>query len=109
MKPLQRRRSNIGPALHPRTEQRIIFDLLWDDPDFRLASDLTTIWALKKRLQRGRKFLLLVTIFGTNVLHAVPEVSVRRLDLVSLEELKKLATGSVETVRVKRILGRMAS
>jgi hypothetical protein len=59
-------------------------------------------------LQRGRKFLLLVTIFGTNVLHAVPEVSVRRLDLVSLEELKKLATGS-ETVRVERILGRMAS
>jgi hypothetical protein len=50
-----------------------------------------------------------VTIFGTNVLHAVPEVSVRRLDLVSLEELKKLAIGSVETVRVKRILGRMAS
>jgi hypothetical protein len=37
------------------------------------------------------------------------EVSVRRLDLVSLEELKKLATGSAETVMVKRILGRMAS
>jgi hypothetical protein len=34
---------------------------------------------------------------------------VRRLDLVSLEEMKKLATGSVETVRVKRILGRMES
>src|SRR6478752_2524449 len=107
MKPLQRRRPNFGPALHPRTEQRIIFDLLWDDPDFRLASDLTTQWALKKRLQRGRKFLLLVTIFGTNVLHAVPEVSVRRLDLVSLEELNKLATGSVETVRDKSILGRI--
>ena len=109
MKPLQRRRSNIGPALHPRTEQRIIFDLLWDDPDFRLTSDLTTQWALKKRLQRGRKFLLLVTVFGTNVLQAVPEVSVRRLDLVSLEELKKLATGSVETAWFKRILGQMAS
>jgi hypothetical protein len=54
----------------------------------------------------GRKFLLLLTIFGTNVLHAVPEVSVRRMDLVSLEEMKKLATGSVETVRIK---GRMAS
>lgn len=27
----------------------------------------------------------------------------------SLEELKKLAAGSVEAVRVKRILGRMAS
>ncbi|RSH89897.1 hypothetical protein EHS25_001883 [Saitozyma podzolica] len=31
-----------------------------DDPDFRLASDLTTQWALKKGLQQGRKFLLLV-------------------------------------------------
>jgi hypothetical protein len=93
----------------PHKEQRIIFDLLWDDPDFQLASNLTTQWALKKRLQRGRRFLLLVTIFGTNVLHAVPEVSVRRLDLASLEELKKQATGSVETVRVKRILGRMTS
>jgi hypothetical protein len=30
-------------------------------------------------------------------------------DLVSLEELKKLAAGSVEAVRVKRILGRMES
>jgi hypothetical protein len=38
-----------------------------------------------------------------------PEVSVRPLYLVSLEELKKLATGSVETVKVERILGRMAS
>jgi hypothetical protein len=44
-----------------------------------------------------------------NVLHAVPEVSVRRLDLVSLEELKDVATGSVETVRAKTTLGRMAS
>jgi hypothetical protein len=77
MKPLQGRRPNFGPALHPRTEQRIIFDLLWDDPDFRLASDLTTQWTLKKRLHLGRKFLLLVTIFRTNVLHAVPEVSGR--------------------------------
>jgi hypothetical protein len=42
MKPLQRRRSNIGPALHPRTEQRIILDQLWDNHDFRLASNLTT-------------------------------------------------------------------
>jgi hypothetical protein len=36
MKPLQRRRPNFGPALHPRTEQRIFFDLLWDYPAFRL-------------------------------------------------------------------------
>jgi hypothetical protein len=107
---LQRRRPNIGPTLHPRTEQRIIFDLLCDEPDSRSASkDLTTKWALKKRMQRGRRFLFLVTIFRMNVLHAVPEVSVRRLDLVSLEELKDVATGSVETVRAKTTLGRMAS
>jgi hypothetical protein len=49
------------------------------DPDFRLASDLTTQWALNKRLQPGRKSLLLVTILVTNVLYAVPEVSVRQL------------------------------
>jgi hypothetical protein len=48
--------------------------------------------------------------------HFPNECSTRRpggvgasIGLVSLEELKKLATGSVETVRVKRILGRMAS
>jgi hypothetical protein len=51
-------------------------------------------------LQRKRKFLLLVNI----VLHAVPEVSVHRLDRVKLEGLKKLATGSVDTVKVKRTL-----
>jgi hypothetical protein len=45
----------------------------------------------------------------TNLLRGVPEASVGRLDLVSLEDLKKLAFGSVETDRVKRILGRMAS
>jgi hypothetical protein len=55
----------------------------------------------QETLQRGRKCLLLVTILRTNVLHAVPEVSVRRLDLVSLEELKKLAAGSVETVSLR--------
>jgi hypothetical protein len=64
-----------------------------------LASDLTTQWALKKRFQQGRKFLLLVTNFGIIVLHAVPEVSVL---LVSLGALKRMAIGSVETDRVER-------
>ena len=42
---------------------------------------------LKKRLQRGRKFELLVRIFGTGILSAVPEVSVSRVDQVRLEDL----------------------
>jgi hypothetical protein len=62
---------------------------------------------LKKRLQRSRKILLLVKIFRENILHAVPEVSVTRLDSVKLEDLTKLVTGLVETNKVKRILARM--
>ena len=41
---------------------------------------------MKKRLQRGRKFELLVRIFGTDILHAVPEVSVSCLDGVRLAD-----------------------
>jgi hypothetical protein len=69
--------------------------------------DLATLWSLKKRLQRGRKFVLLVKIFGKDILFVVPEVSVTRLDGVKLEDLVKLETGSVETNRVTRILARM--
>jgi hypothetical protein len=69
--------------------------------------DLATLWSLKKRLQRGRKFVLLVKIFGKDILYVVPEVSVTRLDGVKLEDLVKLETGSVETNRVTRILARM--
>jgi SNF2 family DNA or RNA helicase len=97
-------------GLHPRTEQKVIFDMLCNEPDFQVASkDLTTQWSVKKRLQRGRKFLLLVKLFGEKILHAGPEVSVTRLELVKLEDLTKLATGSAETSRVKRILARMGS
>ena len=82
--------------------------MLCNEPDFQVASkDLTTLWNLKKRLQRSRKFLLLVKAFGENVLHAVPEVSVTRLESVKLEDLRKLVTGSVEANKVKRILARM--
>jgi hypothetical protein len=71
--------------------------------------DLATLWSLKKRLQRGRKFVLLVKIFGKDILFVVPEVSVTRLDGVKLEDLVKLETGSVETNRVTRILARIKS
>jgi hypothetical protein len=98
----------MGSSLHPRTEQKVLFETLCNEPDFQVASmDLTTLWNLKKRLQRSRKFLLLVRTFGENVLHAVPEVSVIRLDSVKLEDLTKLVTGSVEANKVKRILARM--
>jgi hypothetical protein len=98
----------MGSSLHPRTEQKVLFDMLCNEPDFQVASmDLTTLCKLKKRLQRSRKFLLLVKAFGENILHAVPEVSVARLDSVKLEDLTKLVTGSVEANKVKRILARM--
>ena len=47
-------------------------------------------FALQKRLQRARKFLLLVDVFGPFVLNVVPEVSVSRLDMVKLDDLLKL-------------------
>jgi hypothetical protein len=45
---------------------------------------------LQKRLQRARKFLLLVDVFGPFVLNVIPEVSVSRLDMVKLDDLYKL-------------------
>jgi hypothetical protein len=41
-------------------------------------------------LQRARKFLLLVDVFGPFVLNVIPEVSVSRLDMVKLDDLYKL-------------------
>jgi hypothetical protein len=57
----------------------------------------------------AESFVLLVKIFGKDILYAVPEVSVTRLDGVKLEDLVKLETGSVETNRVTRILARIKS
>jgi hypothetical protein len=63
--------------------------------------------ALQKRLQRARKFLLLVDAFGMSVLDSVPEVSVSRVDVLRMEELRSLADGScmkkeVESIRQKQ-------
>jgi hypothetical protein len=70
-------------GFHPRTEQKVIFEMLCNEPDFQVATtDLTNLWSLKKRWQQGRKFLLVVNTFGENSLHAVPELSVTRLDAV---------------------------
>ncbi|KAJ9091913.1 hypothetical protein QFC21_007026 [Naganishia friedmannii] len=63
--------------------------------------------ALQKRLQRARKFSLLVDTFGMSVLNSVPEVSVSRVDVLPMEELRSLADGScmkkeVESIRQKQ-------
>jgi hypothetical protein len=69
--------------------------------------DIKAKSSLKKRLQRGRKFVLLVKALGNDILYAVPEVSVTRLDAIRLEELALLCAGSIEEAKVKMILSRM--
>jgi hypothetical protein len=71
------------------------------------ALDAKAKSTLKKRLQRGRKFLLLTKALGTGILCAVPEVSVTRLDAIRLEELALLCLGSIEEAKIKVILGKM--
>jgi len=62
---------------------------------------------LQKRLQRARKFVILVDVFGERVLQLVPEISVSRLDLVRLEDLQKIASGSIEQKRVQNIKNKL--
>ena len=71
-----KRNSTPDNSMHPRTAQAILFDLLCEQPGFEvIATDTTARATLKKRLQRGRKFEILVQIFGQNILRAVPESS----------------------------------
>ncbi|KAJ9126261.1 hypothetical protein QFC24_001989 [Naganishia onofrii] len=63
--------------------------------------------ALQKRLQRARKFLLLVDVFGMPVLDSVPEVSVTRVDALRVSDLRALSDGTffkaeVESIRRKQ-------
>jgi hypothetical protein len=51
--------------------------------------------------------VLLVKALGNDILYAVPEVSVTRLDAIRLEELALLCAGSIEEAKVKMILSRM--
>ena len=53
---------------------------------------------MQKRLQRARKFLLLVDVFGPFVLNVVPEISVSRLDTVKLDDLYKLDSNGLNEV-----------
>jgi hypothetical protein len=94
---------------HPRAKQQAVFELLWADPCFeKVAENATARSAVKKRLQRARKFAIMVDIFGVTVLNAVPEVCVTQLDRVRLEELSLWSTGSMELSKIKMIIGQMA-
>src|SRR3954451_9315758 len=80
------RKSAASTGVHPRTSQKLIFEQLCNEPCFvRAQMDIKAKASLKKRLQRGRKFLLLAKALGIDVLYAVPEVSVTRLDAIRLE------------------------
>ena len=74
-----------------RVQQQRLFTLLCERPAF-VASAVPgpARFALQKRLQRARKFLLLVDVFGPFVLNAIPDVSASRLDIVKLDDLHKL-------------------
>jgi hypothetical protein len=63
---------------------------------------------IKKRLQRARKFLMIVELFGKTVLNAAPGVSVSRLDLVSLQMLAGLVqegNGNLTVETIRRNIG----
>jgi hypothetical protein len=72
------------------------------------SSSSTSREAIKKRLQRARKFLMIVELFGTTVLNAAPDVSVSRLDLVSLQLLAGLVhegNGNLTVETIRRNIG----
>lgn len=54
--------------------------------------------ALRKRLERARKFHLLVSLFGTWVLDEVPAVSVSHVDGVGLKYLQAEVVRSVAVI-----------
>jgi hypothetical protein len=96
-----------------RSEQQRLFALLCNqiDSDSECSqfsgSSNTRRSALQKRLQRARKFLLVVDAFGLSILDSVPEVSVSRVDVLRMEELRSLVDGScmkteVESIRRKQ-------
>jgi hypothetical protein len=118
---LQSSREDVSPAWDSKPEQKRLVDLVLahgDIADYIKSgngngngdgnsngnSSGTSRKAIKKRLQRARKFLMIVELFGTTVLNAAPDVSVSRLDLVSLQLLAGLVqegngNRTVETIR----------
>lgn len=85
-----------------------MIDLLCKEPAFQTASrDLKTLWSLKKRLQRARKYVLLTSLFGEKILQAAPEVSVTRLDALKLDDLSRLASESSVSLVVQNIKSKL--
>lgn len=90
--------------------QKAVFDLPCDEQDFQAApSSLRGQWSLKKRLQRARKYVFLVSIFGTSILLAAPEVAVTRVDGLRLTDLCKLAKGGTASGLVEDIVRQIRS
>jgi len=94
---LQSSKEDVISAWDSKPEQKRLIDLVLahgDMADYIKSgngnSSGTSREAIKKRLQRARKFLMIVELFGTTVLNAAPDVSVSRLDLVSLQLLAGL-------------------
>lgn len=85
-----------------------MIDLLCKEPGFQTPSrNMKTMWSLKKRLQRGRKYVLLVSMFGEKILQAAPEVSVTRLDVLKLEDLSRLASERSGSLVVQNIISKL--
>jgi hypothetical protein len=79
-----------------KTEQTRLIELLIGQPGLsEHFAGGSTKEALKKRLQRGRKFCMVVDLFGTIALNAAPQVSVTRLDSVGIEVLRGLLDGTI--------------
>jgi hypothetical protein len=97
-----------GHSQHPRTLEKEAFARLCAIPSISdVLSSVAGRSRLRKRLQRARKFVTLVDIFGEQVLQWVPEISVSRLDVVRQEDLQKIAAGSIEQKRVLAIKARL--
>ena len=96
--------ATLGGSQHPRTMEKDNFARLCATPPVvEWMKSTKTRARLQKRLQRARKFVILVDVFGEQALQWVPEISVSRLDIVRLEDLQKIATGSIEQKRVQAI------
>jgi hypothetical protein len=110
---LQSSKEDVSSAWDSKPEQKRLVDLVFvhgNMADYIRSgngngnSSGTSREAIKKRLQRARKFLMIVELFGTTVLNAAPGVSVSRLDLVSLQLIAGLVhegndNRTVETIR----------
>jgi hypothetical protein len=73
---LQSSREDVSPAWDSKPEQKRLVDLVLGNGNGNSSSISREV--IKKRLQRARKFLMIVELFGTTVLNAAPKVSVSR-------------------------------